>query len=208
MTTNRPSKLLLVALLSLSLPVAAQAVTFVTQPDVFTPDVLTAPSTDATYYGELTDWPHTFTFVVSTPTPVQYTVATAADGAPVSLLLVREARRGVEEVARQNGATVAWQALRDPRLGVALRQAPTIETTLDPGRYKLEISSPVNQGKYQLAVGAGSSGGYWATIRDTFVVHNFYGHWSSAFATWRVLLLGLLVAGLGWWLWRRSRHRV
>lgn len=190
------NKCFVAGLTLLLLPQGAWAVQFVEQPDVFTPDELSAPTADATYYGTLTDWPHTFAFSLSQEAVVQYTVAVAPEADPVSLLLVREVARGVEEVVRVNGQTVDWQPTRDARLRLALTAAPTVETTLAPGRYRLEVSNPVNQGRYQLMVGVGSQAGFFGTIRDTFAVHNFYGHWVSAIATWRVLLL-FVILGVG-----------
>jgi hypothetical protein len=205
MMSNNHKCVALCALLAV-LPVVVEAVTFVNQPDVFTPDILPAPTAPATYYGELTDWPHTFTFSVSRETTVAYTLATARDADPVSLLLVREAQRGVEEVVRQNSAAIDWYPVRDTRLGLALNEAPTVVATLTPGSYKLEISNPVNQGKYQLQIGEGSQSGFFGTIGDTFRVHHFYGHWVTALGTWRVLLLvGLVLCALGYG-WRRYRR--
>ena len=197
---------LFVAMWLVFLPLPVAAITLVEQVDIFSPDVLSAPTTDQTLYGTLQDFPHTFSFVVSTETPVRYTLATRSDGEPVSLLLVKEARRGVDEVVRQNGQAVNWEATRDRRLGLALQAAPALTATLQPGRYRLEVSNPLNQGQYQLAIGEGSGGGYWASVRDTFVVHNFYGHWASALFTTRVLVLWSIVLLCGYLVYRLLRR--
>ncbi|HMA77742.1 MAG TPA: hypothetical protein VKP88_01210 [Candidatus Paceibacterota bacterium] len=186
-------------------PISAHAVVFIEQADVFTPDQLANPVAAETYYGELTDWPHTFTFTVREEVPVRYTLATAPDSEPVSLLLVREVQRGVEEVVRQTADTTTWQPRRDRRLGVALATAPALETTLTPGSYKLEVSNAVNQGRYQLQIGEGSQGGFFTTIADTFAVHDFYGHWVTALTTWRVLFVLAIFLGATVWFWRRYR---
>jgi hypothetical protein len=181
----------------LMVPQSARAIAFVQQPDVFTPDRLERPLADQTYYGSLNDFPHTFYFFVPEETTVSYTLATRPDASPVSLLLVREAQRGVTEVVRQTGQSVTWELTRDRRVGIALMRAPTLTATLVPGAYRLEVSNPVNQGKYQLTVGMGSQGGFWAALRDSFRVHHFYGHWTTALFTLRMLLLVGLVVGLG-----------
>ncbi|MAZ30426.1 hypothetical protein CL655_04075 [bacterium] len=193
--------------LLLALPLLSHAVSFVAQPNVFTPDVLSEPTANQTLYGELADWPHTFTFYVASTTEVRYTTAIAPDGDPVSLLLVRETERGVSEVARQKGQNVAWVERRDRRLGVSLAQATSVTAILTPGAYKLEISNAENRGRYQLQIGEGSGGGFWRNIRDSFSVHAFYGSWTDAFFTWRVLLLLIGIVLLGGWWHRRTKTK-
>lgn len=193
----------ILALAWLVLPSAAYAVTFVEQPDVFTPDVWLQPTANETYYGELGGWPHTFNFYLTESTPLTYTLAVRPGAKPVTLLLVREENRGVSEVSRLAGANVTWRSTRDARLSLTIEQAESLQTTLTPGSYKLEISNPENQGRYQLAVGTGSSGGFWQSLVETFQVHAFYGSWYTALLSWRVWLLVGIILIASWWIRRK-----
>jgi hypothetical protein len=189
------------------LPVGAGAVSFVAQPDVFTPDQWGAPTADETYYGELTGWPHTFTFVVPGETQVSYQLSTLPDATPVSLLLVRAAERGVSEVTRQTGLEAVWSEVRDERFALNLVSAEPVTTTIPAGLYRLEVSNPENIGKYQLTVGEGSQGGFFTTLRQGLQVHSFYGWWTGALLMWQwSTLIGSLLVLIGWVLWRRKKH--
>lgn len=180
------------------------AATFATQTDVFTPDTLDEPEAAETIYGELQGYPHTYTFALNAPATLTYQVATRPDGAPVSLLLVKQENRGVSLVLRQAVASTERTVERDRRMGLRLATMPTSEVALEPGLYRLEVSNPTNQGRYQLAINGGSQEGFWATIGSSFAVHAFYGSWPGAFGNWRVLLLISLLGGVIAWWWRRK----
>lgn len=203
MTITKDRIFAIVCVCLLVVPYQALAVTFVSQPDVFTTQVLVEPAASATYYGELTDWPHTFEFVLATTTALQYQVATKRSANPVSLLLVRDTGRGVEEVLRREAAKEVWQPVRDT-YGMRLAQGEVVTETLAPGRYKLEISNPENDGRYQLQIGERTHTGFFRTLLDTFTVHAFYGTWLTALFTWRAFLLILLLGGV--WYWYRKHH--
>ena len=135
-----------------SLPAGAWAASFVSEQDVFTPEVWTAPATAETYYGRLEGHPHTFTFAITTPTEMTYQLGTKVGADPVSFLLVQQADRGVREVARTEGDSVAWDAAWSWRSGYRTALAPEQTVVLEPGTYKLEVSNPANSGRYQLAI--------------------------------------------------------
>lgn len=192
------------ALLLWLYPSYSLALEEVSQPDVFTPTAWAEPLVDATYLGDLTGWPHTFSFTVATTSVVSYEVATVPNEPPVSLLLVREETRGVSEVARLTGTAATWDVHRANRYGVRVAQSETVSATLAPGSYKLEVSSPNNHGRYVLQVGEGDQSGFLATLIDTFRVHAFMGTWLSALLTWRVVLVFAIVLSAVWW-WQRRR---
>jgi hypothetical protein len=179
-----------------------QAVTFVGQPDVFTPDTWLQPTDPETHYGTLSGWPHTFIFRVVEPTEFAYQLATKPGDNPVSLLLVREQIRGVSEVARLVGDQSPWYEIQDSRFGLKLSASDVLRIPLEPGTYRLEVSNPVNEGRYQIAINGGTQAGFFATMRQSLQVHNFYGSWVTALFTWPFLLMFAL-AGLSMWWVRR-----
>lgn len=200
------SRLLAVGFVCLSLSVAGfvEAATVVTQPDVFTPGVWPEATMPATHYGELHGWPHTFVFAVATTTVVRYQLAARPDTTLPALLLVRENERGVSEIVRQTASKRSVDAAYDWKLGLTLATAEVVTATLEPGRYRLEVSSATNEAQYQLVVGETEREGFFASIQHAFVAQGFFAGWVGALITWRVgVLLVLLLGMVGWWLRKR-----
>lgn len=185
-------------------PVVAAAVTFVEQPDPFTLTYWEEEDVIGTQYGELTGFAHTFVFYNQATSTFSVAAATQPAAPDMSLLLVHELERGVTEVDRQTAGTVE-RDLRNGRYGINLLFTPTLEMTLKPGFYRLEVSNPDNTGRYQLIIGETQTTGYWQTVKDTFAVHAFYGSWWSALLTWRVMLLWVPITLFI--LWRMFRKR-
>lgn len=180
-------------LLLLAFPVMVSAVTFTEQADPFAITQWTNITKTETYYSTLGGFPHTYEFIVTASTTFNATLSYKRSDDPVSLILVREQARGVAEVTRIDGQTAEGD--RDRVLGVRLRTLPPVATELTPGIYRLEVSNPDNNGRYQLQVGTTEvSRSYWQTIKDTFAVHGFYGWSITALFTWRILLpIGVVI---------------
>jgi len=142
------------------LPVSAVAFianeTDISQPYEIVPIEVTMPE-QISFLGTLSDFPvmyeirseEPFTFTAQLAQPVNQAVQ------PFSLLLIRRNDRGggVTEVARQVYVAEAWSTRRDSLLGLSLYESPVLTQDVGPGTYRLEVSSPDNQGQYMLTVG-------------------------------------------------------
>jgi len=112
-----------------------------------------------TIYGTLASFPHTFTFFVTEETPFSALVSmdSAEEAHDVSFLLVKEEKRGVSEVGRLYGKEITWTKKYDVWRAVTFTQGEEFSATLEPGVYKLEVSSPNNDRGYRLVLGEGDS---------------------------------------------------
>lgn len=192
----------------LGVPIFTQAAFFVAQESVFEVDTWRDLETAQTYYGELEGFPHTFEFLVkqSMVLPIRVSVQRGED--PVSLMVVREVTRGVEEAGRQMGDREDWEAWKDGRIGMRFDGMESQELQLEPGIHRLEISSAENKGRYRLDVGSErESVGYFGAIKETLVVHNFFGTWITGVFTWRIFFPTLFIVCLGYYFYIRRRHQ-
>ena len=150
----------IIALAMFVLPVSAVAFianeTDISQPYEIVPIEVTMPE-QISFLGTLSDFPvmyeirseEPFTFTAQLAQPVNQAAQ------PFSLLLIRRNDRGggVTEVARQVYLAEAWSTRRDSLLGLSLYESPVLAEVVGPGTYRLEVSSPDNQGQYMLTVG-------------------------------------------------------
>lgn len=125
---------------------------------VFDIPVLTNVTAE-TIYGTLSGFPHTFIFtaIEETPFSMQVSMLGKEEFRDVSLILVKEEKRGVSEVGRLEGKKSEW--IQDYNFARAVTFAEGSELTyvLEPGTYKFEVSSPENNRGYRLVLGEGDS---------------------------------------------------
>lgn len=133
------------------------------------------------FYGELTDAPHTYTFTLEEPTTVFTEILVPdIDGATndKSGLILESLPddAGVREVKRLPAKEAAWESFYEWFAGDSYRRGPSYYDSLEPGTYLIEVSTPINHGKYVLVVGKREdSKGYVATIKDIAEVKAFFG---------------------------------
>jgi len=110
-----------------------------------------------TIYGVLAGFPHTFTFTTleEVPFSMQVAMSEAEENQDVSLILVKEEKRGVSEVGRLDGKISEWILNYDIARAITWAEGSKLTYTLEPGTYKFEISSPENNRGYRLVLGAG-----------------------------------------------------
>lgn len=193
----------------LLIPYVSYAVEFATFANPFSLAQWKDVEETATTYGVLVGFPHTYEFIITSTSTFQAYVATKRTADPVSMILVKEAERGVTEITRQNGGQIVWQPTRDTRHGVRLQQAPPIQLELQPGIYRYEISNPDNRGRYQVTVGTSEvTTSYLENVKNSFKVHAFYGWGVTALFTWRVFLPLTILFGFGWWWYKRTRKTI
>ena len=206
------------ALAMFVLPVSAAAFianeTDISQPYEIVPIEVTMPE-QISFLGTLSDFPvmyeirseEPFTFTAQLAQPVNQAVQ------PFSLLLIRRNDRGggVTEVARQVYAAEAWSTRRDSLLGLSLHESPVLTEVVGPGTYRLEVSSPDNQGQYMFTVGTQQvSVGYieqLGYVRQTQAYFN-YGIFSMLRSTQVYYPIGiLLLLGAFFQTWRYARKQ-
>ena len=140
-------------------PAAASAFiaseTDISQPYEIVPIEVTMPD-QISFLGTLNDFP--VMYEISSDEPFTFTAALAQPTnqptQPFSMLLIRRNDRGggVTEIARMNYVEEEWATTRDSLLGISLSESIELEEDLDPGTYRLEVSSPDNQGQYLYTV--------------------------------------------------------
>lgn len=162
------------------LSVNAHQATFVnpSQHDVIT---ITDVELSQGFYGELSDAPHTYTFTLEEPTTVFTEIlvpdidsATNDKSGLILESLTDDA--GVREVKRLPAKEATWESFYEWFAGDSYRRGPSYYDSLEPGTYLIEVSTPINHGKYVLVVGKREdSKGYVATIKDIAQVKEFFG---------------------------------
>jgi len=144
----------------LATPAFLQAYTVVTtdvsQPYEIVPIEVTPPA-QQNYLGTLKDYPvmYEISSEESFNFRAQVSQLNNADPQPLSLLLIRKNDRGggVAEVARVNVDPTQWVKRTDSKLGMSLLVSPLLSEQVEPGTYRIEVSSPDNIGTFLLTIG-------------------------------------------------------
>lgn len=150
--------------------------------------------------GVLEGFPVMYEIDVATTTTLSFQIdqlyQTDAEPIPFSLMLVRQNDDdgGVTEVARIKAKAEDWQVRKDEVLGFSLWEQEVSTTSVEPGIYRLEISTAVNQGKYRLVMGEDlfDKTGYFSTLGQVRTTQKFFG-----FSIFRMLLSSYIYYPLG-----------
>lgn len=173
------------------------------------------PAQEWTYYGELKGFQHTYEFTITEPIELYFqirepkTAETAQANFSGLVVRGRDSGRGVEAVVRLPARSVPWDEYTDTSEAVSYFIGPEYREEIKPGFYRLEVSTPVNQGKYALTIGTvepPGADGYWFTLSRTYAIKRFLGQPPLAMITvpqvYIPLGLSLLASALWYW-WRR-----
>ncbi|MFT5832388.1 MAG: hypothetical protein ACI9SY_000778 [Candidatus Paceibacteria bacterium] len=98
---------------------------------------------------------------------------------PLALLLIRRNDRGggVTEIVRQNIDPADWSRERDSLVGMSFLTAEVLEIDVEPGIYRLEVSSPNNLAQYMLTVGDESiESGYFEQLGYARQTQSYFGY--------------------------------
>ncbi len=210
------------AALAVSLMVAGTAKAYsvhrlpVAEPYAVLPIDITKPELQL-YVGELDGFPEMYEITVAKEMLLELGIravdAGMADKRNLSGILIRDkAERGVEEVARLSKEDVAWSKVTDPNSGLEYFDGPLFARVVPPGTYRIEISTPANEGRYMLAVGdPEAGGGYFEKLAGVAALYDFYGH--SKLAMIRSPLvhypLGIILVMIGLFLtWRYQTRKL
>lgn len=206
--------IIILSLCLVSLPFGASASVITAPADQHSVMHVERPQTGQEFFGKLTAFPHTYSFSLHETTRFAAHVYMYASGGAkndATMLLVKEERKGVSEIGRTDGKDAQWQETRDAILSMDFNDGGSIDTTLEAGSYRLEVSSPDNDALYRLVLNDGASASYFSALSTLFAVNTLVGAPAyTAFSSPLVYvpLLVLLAGGIAWHMKRRRKFEV
>lgn len=157
------------------------------------------PANEDWYVGKLRDFPHTFEFTVSEPQTLRVQAMVFPDvpeNERVSLILVREVERGVEEVMRRTGKNGTWVPYEAVGAKLSFLEQEAYIGELTPGVYRLEVSNPANEGQYVLKVGfPDDSMGYWQKLANASELRSLTGRSQFGLIKSSLVFMPLFIVG-------------
>lgn len=167
------------------------------------------------YHGILHGYPDTYSFMVDATTTLSVAIDAYAGDKETEqfngIIVRKNPLGGVTEVARLSSLGLDWSKGKDDITRLWFGAGPTYSGEVGPGSYRVEVSNPLNEGRYRVTFGEEESAtGYWEEVRAIKETRDFYGKWSLSMVVVPHVYLPLgIVALLGaiWITWRR-RHRL
>lgn len=141
------------------------------------------PTLKQYFYGTLDDFPHTYELVVKEPTELSVEVhvpdTVGAQDVVNGIIVKREGRQGrVVEVARLLAKDAQWESWYEPWGADSYRKGSTYHATVEPGTYRVEVSTPDNTAPYVLVIGTRDDRegvSYFEMVKRIIAVKQFYG---------------------------------
>lgn len=134
------------------------------------------------FLGELLDYPVMYEIEAEEAfllrVAVRQPVLGSAEPVPFSLIAIRQNDRGggVKEVARLNPKPEDWSRRKSSAIGMTFWETEPLEAEVGPGTYRVEISTPNNEGKYLLTIGtAEDADGYFTSLGGVRTAQQFFG---------------------------------
>ena len=161
------------------------------------------PYVQREYLGNLSDFPDMYELTSDVAFTLQVKVRQRANGvAPFGLIIVRqnEDDGGVTEVVRLNQPLEEWTEVKDSTLGMKFLEGTVLSREVEPGTYRIEVSSPDNKGDYMLIVGDELvRTGFFGTLADVYKVQRHFGYtpFHMLFSNYLYYLLGIIVVSYG-----------
>lgn len=166
------------------------------------------------YLGSLEGYPEMFEFFLEEDTVLQLQVKQRALKNPslfnLILVSVNQDSGRIKEVLRVNSKVEERTKKFDWSLGVSLLKSEIEEVQVPAGLYRLEVSTPVNEGSYELDFGIESNdNSYLGTFATVWQVQRHYGYWwtqylLSSFVFYQLGIL-LMVGGFVY-VWRKRKE--
>jgi len=135
------------------------------------------------HLGTLENFPVMYEFLLGEQTNfrarVSQPISSSVDSpSTISILLVRKDDQGggVTEVARLTSGIDGWSIIEDSSVGASFWQSEYVETSLESGAYRVEVSAPDNQGKYLLNFGPNEDYGYFTSLSRAWTIQQFLGY--------------------------------
>lgn len=155
------------------------------------------------FLGSLQNYPQTFEFTATGEFNFSVKLLQPLDDelTPFNLIVVREVGRnqGVTEIARLNQPATDWQDVQNSAVAANFKQSRTIEAKLQPGTYRMEVSTPRNDGDYLLIFGGTPvSSGYFTALSSVWRTQQHFGYSPlrillSPYTYYPIVLLVLIV---------------
>jgi len=142
----------------------------------------TAPVTTQEFLGTLEEYPEMFEFTTSEPMTLRAQLWQRASDEPFgfTLIAVRKDDRSssVTEVSRVKQNPSEWTPDYDGVLGMRFLKSGVMERRIEPGTYRIEVSTPVNQGSYLLQLGTEPNAvNYFSMLGNIWATQRHFGHW-------------------------------
>jgi len=213
----RGMRVLLFTLCVFALPVVADA----HRPVVMQPETVadvyevSDPEISRAFYGELDDFPHTFQIRATSSFRLYVQVLEpdredAQNDHAGIIIRERDDGRGVEEVARLRPSEASWESFYEFFGGDSYLEGPEFNQEVGPGVYRVEVSTPVNDGKYVLAIGKiedFSGVGYFETLKGIYGAKQMMGRSPLTMLYSPFVFVPLLVLIITLFVYRRYKHK-
>lgn len=170
------------------LPTVAFAATFTSPENGREVITIDEPLSAEKLFGRLEGFPHTFSFALAEPHDFKasiYVHDSQGQKNDVSIILVRQEKRGVLEIGRTSAKAATWESKKSLVLAESFRNGGSLDVALEPGSYILEVSAPDNDGVYQLAINPDNgTQGYFENLTTLFKLKELLGApWYSVFVS-------------------------
>lgn len=172
-----------------------------------------SPEHTAWYFGTLSDMPHTYALYLDESLEAEFEVLVPASkdsSRTHAAIIVKQAERGVTEVARLTAEEATWDRRYDFATGDSYLVGSQYVGTLEPGIYTVQVYSPDNYGPYALRFGdAGSLSGhsYFGKLAHLKEIKALHGKSVFSMLTSPYVFVPILVLiGLAGWLYRRKLY--
>ncbi len=176
--------------------------------DSFELGIIQSSESNQVVIGELANFPHTWEFVVTEKSFFKAQLSVRPDGNQrSSLILIKEEKRGVSEVGRRAGKNESWQEYQDDVSELRFTRSNELVAELSPGVYRIEVSSPKNEGQYRLDINQTADISYFQSLDQIFALHGYFGSgYLGTIVTWQVYLPIILLVLSAVWLYRRHKY--
>jgi hypothetical protein len=171
--------------------------------------------TEQMYFGELDGFPHMYLIRSSEPFTLKAEILlpdiekTPRD---INGIIIRDTgfQGRIQEMTRMLAKDASWESFYDLWGGDRYLRGTTYKQDVESGVYRIEVSSPNNEGKYVLIVGnedSFGSIGYFELIGRLSAVKSFFGKSPLRMIEAPLVFIPLLliVCGVLWWRLRRTR---
>lgn len=170
------------------------------------------PTVQRSYYATLDNFPHTYQLNIDRDTELFLQLFEPESEESLknqAIIIVRQENQGVKEVDRVPARKASWEEVYWFSQNESYLTGVTYTTTLPPGLYLMEVSTPDNVGQYVLRVGKDRPlrwYGYFKDVKDVFGIKGWLGKSAlSGVATPLVYVPFLLILTLVWWRLRYTR---
>jgi len=166
------------------------------------------------YLGTLEGYPEMYEFTLAEDSVLELQVKQRAAKDPslfnLILVSVNPDTGRIKEVLRVNSDIEEREKVFDWSLGISLLKSEVAEIQVPEGMYRLEVSTPINEGNYELDFGIESNdNSYFGTFGTVWQVQRHFDYWwprylLSSFIFYQLGIL-LMIGGFVY-VWRKRKE--